>query len=112
MSDYDPGYGRLSAFEICDPSFLICRKFAWLRGRLLLHLQDELQQLERELESQDKWEYKSGDPIKLRSRREDCKHPKARRQVLLNTIHRKLIEYGKPITEGFLVSVLISWQMS
>lgn len=94
ISDYGPGYGRLAAFETCDPSFLICRKFLWLHSRLLLHLQDEVQQLERDHEREDEWELKSGDPIKLRARRLDCNRPDAKRQVLLANIQEKLKEYG------------------
>ncbi len=97
VSDYGPGYGRLAAFETCDPSFLICRKFLWLHSRLLLHLQDEIQQLERDLEREDEWELRSGDPVKLRARRLDCNRPDAKRQVLLTKIHEKLKEYGEPV---------------
>ena len=54
VDEYPPGYGKLAAFEECDPSFLICRKFGWLHIRVLLHLQDEVQELGEELESLDK----------------------------------------------------------
>ena len=94
MSDYHPGYGRLAAFEACDPSFLICRKFSWLHTRLLLHLQDELQEMERELERLDKHDHQRGDELMLRASREDRKRPKAQRPKLLLRIHEKLKEYG------------------
>lgn len=106
VSDYGTGYSRLAAFETCDPNFLICRKFSWLHSRLLLHLQDELSQLERELEREDEWEFNSGDRLKLRARRIDCKRPDAKRQVLLTRIHEKLKEYGKSIARASQMNTL------
>ena len=72
MNGYSEGYGRLAAFEDCDPNFLIYRKFGWLHNRLLLHLQDELKKLEEDLERLDRWELEKGDYKKLRSRRRDA----------------------------------------
>lgn len=92
---YPPGYGRVAAFEDCDPSFQICRKFGQLHIRLLLHLQDEVQELEEELESLDNWEFSSGDPVMLRTRRIDYDRPNAPRKALLTKIAAKLAEYGE-----------------
>ncbi|KAF6237541.1 hypothetical protein HO173_004431 [Letharia columbiana] len=53
LDEYPVGYPQLAAFEDCDPAFLICRKFGWLHTRLLLHLQDDLEKLEWDLEQVD-----------------------------------------------------------
>ena len=95
VDKYPPGYGRVAAFEDCDPSFSILRKFGWLHSRVLLHLQDELQELEEELESLDSWELSSGDPSRLKSRRLDDERPNALRKALLIKIRSKLAEYGE-----------------
>ena len=92
MDQYPEGYGKLAAFIDCDPNFRIYRKFGWLHNRVLLHIQDELQELEEELEDIDAWEAKSGDMVKLASRREDTN---AERLELIGTIKEKLDEYGK-----------------
>lgn len=88
------GYGRLAAFEDCDPCFLIYRKFGWLHNRLLLHLQDELQVLEEQLEKFDKDEAVDSKPIYQRSRRRDYHRPDSKRAVMLKLIKEKLEEYG------------------
>lgn len=92
---YPPGYGKVAAFEDCDPSFLIFRKFGWLHSRVLLHLQDEVQELEEALESLDDWEFSSGDPSRLKNRRIDYGRSKAPRKDLLLEIGAKLAEYGE-----------------
>lgn len=94
VSGYNPGYPRVAAFENCDPNFLIYRRFGWLHSRVLLNLQDELQQLERDLEREDEWEYSHGNDKKLKSRRKDRKGPKTKRQDILKSINAKLKEYG------------------
>lgn len=105
VSLYHPGYGRLAAIEDCDPDFLICRRFGWLHGRLLLNIQDELQELERELEGEDEWEFHYGQRLKLRHRRKDCKGPHRKRQEILTKINVKLKEYGMS-TKGLLCMII------
>ena len=94
MDEYDEGYGRVAAIENCDPNFLIYRKFGWLHCRTLLHIQDDLQKLERELEKEDERECMYGEAIKLKSRRKDLKGPVQKRQEILAKVHEKLKEYG------------------
>ncbi len=94
VSGYNPGYGRVAAVESCDPNFLICRRFDWLRTRLLLNIQDDLQRLERDLEREDEHEFNHGQPIKLKSRRKDSKGPNRKRQSIFSEINEKLREYG------------------
>ena len=62
---------------------------------MLLHLQDEVQELEEELESLDNWEFSSGEPLRLRNRRIDYGKPNAPRKALLTKIGAKLAEYGE-----------------
>ena len=94
VDEYPPDYGKVAAFEECDPSFLICRKVGWLHIRVLLHLQDEVQELEEELGYLDKWKLSSGYPLRLRNRRIDYGRPNATRKDLLIKIAAKLGEYG------------------
>ena len=91
VDQYPEGYGKLAAFIDCDPNFRIYRKFGWLHNRVLLHIQDELQKLEQELEGVDNWEAKSGDMVKLASRRAD---KNTARSELIAAIKEKLDEYG------------------
>ena len=95
MDDYDQGYGKVAAFEDCDPNFLIYRKFGWLHNRIILHTQDELQELEERLEGLDKWEVSDGDKEILKHRREDDKDTDSPRKELLKTIKAKLAEYDE-----------------
>ena len=91
MDDYPEGYGKLAAFIDCDSNFRIYRKFGWLHNRVLLHIQDELQELEQDLEGVDKWEAESGDMLKLASRRSD---DRTARLEVFDVIKQKLDEYG------------------
>lgn len=97
VDEYQRGYGKVAAFEDSDPSFLIYRKFGWLHNRILLHLQDELVDLESQLEALDQWEALIGNPTKLRCRRLDDAVPeKSERRKLLVQCSEKLAEYGEP----------------
>ena len=92
VDGYSQGYGKIAAIEACDPNFLIYRKFAWLHKRLLLHCQDELAQLERQLEELDSYHFRE-EPLRLISRRRDDALPNAKRKELLKTIDTKLEQY-------------------
>ena len=92
MDDYPEGYGKLAAFMDFEPNFQIYRKFGWLHNRVLLHIQDELQVLEQELEGIDNWEAESGDTVKLACRRSDNN---TIRSKVIETIKQKLDEYGR-----------------
>ncbi len=94
MDQYPVGYGKLAAVEGCDPNFLIYRKFAWLHNRILLHLQDELVELEEDLEALDKFEFIE-EPTRLFSRRQNNGSDGSERLELLHKIKEKLAEYGE-----------------
>ena len=104
VDDHPEGYPQLAAFQACDPNFLICRKYGWLRNRVLLYRQDELNQMERRLlamDDEDKDEY----PIALYSRKmDDETRPdipeEYSRRTLIMQIDEKLKQYGKPPSMG------------
>lgn len=92
----------LAAFQSSDPAFSIYRNFEYLHSRVLLDLQYELSDLERELRSKDKDDSANSMGklcLKSRSRddveaKKDDKNVKTRRQVL-KEIRTKLVEYGQ-----------------
>ena len=45
------GYEMLAAVLDCDPNFLICHKYREFHVQILLHLQNELTELKKELEN-------------------------------------------------------------
>ena len=98
MNGYPQGYGKIAAIEACDPNFLIYRKFAWLHNRVLLHSQDELVQLEKQLEQLDHYQFRES-PDRLISRRRDdvSQNEKSmpKRKDLLRCIDTKLAEYRR-----------------
>ena len=97
MDRYPQGYGKIAAIEACDPNFLIYRKFAWLHNRLLLHCQDELAQLERQLEELDLYHFRE-QPRRLISRRRDDVFPDGKRKDLLKAIDAKLLQYREYVS--------------
>lgn len=106
IDDHPKGYPQFAAFLDSDANFLICRKFGWLRSRVLLSRQDELNQLERRLLSMDD-EDKDEFPLALRSRkiddgRQDIEEEYSRK-TLLQEIDDKLEKYDQ------LVSRMISY---
>ena len=105
VDEYPKGYGKAAAFETCDPNFLIYRKFEWLHARVLLHIQDELQELEEKLESYDKWQFSKGKYRNLSSRRKDDDEIRPQRKKILEKIKAKLAEYGEShsVTEGIVL---------
>lgn len=100
MDSYQKGYGTLAAIVDADPSWLIYRKFGWLRNRLLLDLQDELVTYERELELIDGNISRLGDLDKVLASRRNDERKKTRRRGLLKEIRQKFVEYGMSSRES------------
>ena len=75
---------------------MICRKYGFLRSRVLLYRQDELRQLERDLLAADQ-EDAQDCPLALRSRKTDEGRPQDEysRKPLIEKIDAKLKEYGE-----------------
>ena len=94
VDQHPVGYGKLAAFEGCDPDLLIYRKFTWLRNCSLLYLQDQLVELEEDLVALDKWEF-TKEPRRLYSRRQNDGPDGIERRELLASIEAKLVEYGE-----------------
>lgn len=76
-------------------NFLMCRRFAFLHSRVLLHRQDELAELEKQLLGMDD-EDVDLDELALQSRRRDDQRPEEpSRKSVINKIDSKLKDYGK-----------------
>ncbi|KAI4146277.1 MAG: hypothetical protein L6R39_003517 [Caloplaca ligustica] len=97
LDSYQKGYGTLAAIVDADPSWLIYRKFGWLRNRLLLDLQDELVTYERELELIDGNISRLGDLDKVLASRRNDERKKTRRRGLLKEIRQKFVEYDEQL---------------
>ena len=96
LDNHEAGYGKVAAFEDCDPSLLIYRKFGWLHNRALLYLQDELSELEEDLIGSDTWDFADGDNTRLFSRRVDfAEGSTSYRRTLMPKIYQKLAEYDE-----------------
>lgn len=106
------GYPRLAAFADSDECFMIYRRFGHIHSRLLLHLQDELRELEADLYDMDKRDDKNGEESRrcLQSRDLDVDRELVEEQELaqgrtlapgrksrtdlLQRIERKALQYG------------------
>lgn len=80
-----------------DDNFLLCRKYGFLRSRVLLHRQDELAVLERNLLEMDD-EDEELLPLALQSRKRDEERDEEEqysRKTLIQKIDDKLKQYGK-----------------
>jgi len=95
VNDFPQGYGKVAAIEDLGSDFLIYRKFGWLHNYALLHLQDELAELQDDLERLDKWDFSDGNPTLLVSRRLDYERHESIRKEIMAKLHDKLAQYGK-----------------
>lgn len=89
------GYDKVAAYRGSEPSLLICRKFGSLHNRILLHLQDELANLEDQLRSLDKWTAVAVDPTNFPSRR--LEDSGSERSLLLSQCSDKLAHYDNTL---------------
>ena len=104
VEDHPIGYPRQAAFADSDESFAIYRRFGYIHARLLMHRQDELRVLERELGDMDLKDNRDEDGQRcLRSREMDDRRSRreergrACRSALFNQIEEKVLKYGKPL---------------
>lgn len=99
VEDYPLGYPRVSAFLDSSPDLAVYRRFGILHSRVLLHKQDQLRNLEAELDWLDLQDWRGTDQTrktlmsrsKNNARKDDAKDM---RNVLLDDIEKKLLEYG------------------
>lgn len=98
MEDTPSGYPRLAAFQSSEANFALYRSFSYLHSRVLLDLQDEITDLEKQLDEID-WDDSEDDPERLHSRETDVSRAaneegQRNRRVILKQIREKLEEYG------------------
>lgn len=100
------GYPRLATFLSSDTGFMQYRGFHSLRSRMLLAQQYDLEVLERELDSIDRWENEQGSPQKLMCKERDdlqarvedmpVDFPFSRtRPEIYAEVKKQLTEYGR-----------------
>lgn len=75
-----------------DDNFAMARQFRYLHTRVMLHLQDELRQLEAALFRMDERDRREN-PFNLTSRVHDDDHD-GQRRLVLDKIREKLREYS------------------
>ncbi|CAI7605571.1 unnamed protein product [Penicillium glandicola] len=89
IEDYRPGYPRYSALLSAHNAYFLCRRFDWLRARLLLQKQDKLSLLEEKLEQVDRLEVA---PLYLGKSRSDRN---TERISLLSEIDASIADYDQ-----------------
>lgn len=94
VESFPRGYPELAAFVGSDPNFTMYRRYNFLHHRCLLHLQDQLAVMERQLNYLDKDDERTA-PKNLVSRDLDDHQKHPRRKELLTEIKKKLQEYGE-----------------
>ncbi|KAJ4348443.1 uncharacterized protein N0V89_009817 [Didymosphaeria variabile] len=98
------GYPRLAAFQSSETNFSLYRSFTYLHSRVLLDLQDEIANLEKELDEID-WDDFDEEPERLRSREIDVakagdEGDARNRRVILKEIRTKLMEYDEVLIKA------------
>lgn len=92
MEECPEGYPRLAALLDSDENFMLYRRFGFLQARILLNKQDQLRELEKQLDREDRVDMKK-DPSLLKSREKDDS-VNGRRQKILTEIEKLFKEYG------------------
>ncbi|EXJ83358.1 hypothetical protein A1O1_06979 [Capronia coronata CBS 617.96] len=94
IEDNPEGWPRLAAVVDSDPSFMIFRRFGYLRARLLVWHQDRLREIEKSLEDLD-WKDFNNEPTRraLCCREGDDRRHPAKRKQLFNKLNRELKLY-------------------
>ncbi|KAL9094999.1 MAG: hypothetical protein Q9165_002601 [Trypethelium subeluteriae] len=99
------GYPRLAAFLSSDQNFTLYRGFNYLHSRVLLHLQEEVSSLERELDELDKEDEEDGNHDRLKNLELDRATAQAEREerprhVIVGEIKNKLLEYDEVLIKA------------
>ncbi|KAI1736298.1 hypothetical protein F4680DRAFT_452081 [Xylaria scruposa] len=87
IEDHPPGYPRYAAMISSHPTLFVFRRFAAIRARMILHKQDRISQLEKQLQQVDRDEAR---PIQLSSYRRDA-NPE--RQALFEQLDAAITQY-------------------
>jgi hypothetical protein len=94
VEDYPKGYPQLSTWMYTDDIFAHVRRFGLLSNRILLHLQTELTELEKELHKLDDTDA-SSPTLKFRlGGSENYRGWDSTQQELISKIRMKYVEYG------------------
>lgn len=100
VDQYPRGYPRLAAFQRSDPDFAVYRRFNTLHQRVILHRQQELVKLERQLNDLDRTDARET-PYRLASLEWDHEDAlqqgkeQSEREDIINKIEIKLKNYGE-----------------
>lgn len=100
MDECGSGYPKLAACIDSDETFMIYRRFGYLRSRLLLYYQDRLAGFERTLDSLDKKDAHEH-ARRLCSRQADCNQARPQRPELFLQLARDMKLYGM-LDDNFL----------
>lgn len=101
VADAPPGYPMLARFISSHEDGYIFREFRYLQSRTLLHMQDELRELERKLHLMDQYDLKHR-PLFLKTREVDDTRLRVRGRLMAE-IAEKLKKYGTNIPLVFLL---------
>ncbi|KAL8904970.1 MAG: hypothetical protein Q9207_002923 [Kuettlingeria erythrocarpa] len=95
FDDHPRGYPKLAAFVNSSQTYLMCRRFGFLHSRVLLHRQDELAELEKQLIALDEEDLEL-EPLALQSRRRDDQRiEQPSRKSVIDKIDTKLKDYDE-----------------
>lgn len=105
LEDYPLGYPRQAAFADSDESFMLYRRFGNVHARLLLHLQDEIREMEAQLYNMDLRDNKSEEGQGyLQSRELDEERlvieDQESRSQLLTRMEKKTRQYGQLLLQS------------
>ncbi|KAJ4986800.1 hypothetical protein SVAN01_07727 [Stagonosporopsis vannaccii] len=102
LQSYPEGYPRQAAYQASESSWSIYRAFHYLHARVILDLQEEIRDLEKQLEILDLCDSSDSDTeLRVRSRRDDLREGRdddggvSKRATLLEKIRGKLLDYGQ-----------------
>lgn len=93
VNEFTRGFPNMAAYVDSSENFMVFRRYGYLSSRLLLEMQDEMRDFEKQLDEMDRRDV-SGDPTMLMTRNWD-ESMSRRRNRLLNEIRKKYSEYGE-----------------
>lgn len=95
MDDFPDGFPQLAAFVNSDDTFANFRRFGRLSARILLHIQNDLNDLEQKLDALDNQDAQD-ETMKLRlGGFEEFNGQNGEQRQLRKEIQEKYVEYGK-----------------
>ncbi|KAI9710487.1 MAG: hypothetical protein M1820_002623 [Bogoriella megaspora] len=99
LEECPKGYARTAAFLSSETTFSLYRGFNYLYSRVLLNLQDEIVELERNLKSVEVVQEANNLTVRLESRQKDVRAPQNEtgksKSAIMSELESKLMIYGK-----------------